>query len=274
MMPFMRGTRQGFVGFRGGFLRPGYYPRRQGGWGFHPGGWHPGWGAWAPGVMGNQPMAFAGGGGSSGGGGASASWNVQSGGAPAAGADQAWSSSGLSSNPFLNTLVGQESGGGQNIVSRTDRDSRGLTLAQGGNPNEISQGYFQIQNHPGGTWTTYGRAAGIDLAKYPTPRSAPLEVQWQVASRIPISQWGSATQVALQRAGFRYSPNMTLGQVAQANGGVNPTAVASNPSSTTIRQPGFRMRDPNPDPLTSHAYPAPTETTAPAVQSDDFATAG
>ncbi|HEX7199351.1 MAG TPA: hypothetical protein VF213_07725 [Dongiaceae bacterium] len=230
-------------------------------------------------MMGNQPMAFAGGG--QGGGGTPGAWagaNVQSGGAPdqpGAGADQSWKNSGLSSNPFLNTLVGQESGGGQNIVSRTDKDSRGLTLAQGGNPAEISQGYFQIQNHPGGTWSTYARQAGVDLSKYPTPRSAPLDVQWQVASRIPIREWGPDTQVALQRRGFRYSPEMTLGQVAQANGGVNPTAVASNPSSSTSRQPGFRIRDSNPDPLTSHTYPAPTETGgAQPVQSDDFASAG
>ncbi|HEY1880558.1 MAG TPA: hypothetical protein VGG68_11565 [Caulobacteraceae bacterium] len=281
MMPFMRGTRRGFVGFRGGFLRPGYYPRRQGGWGFHPGGYHPGWGAWAPGMIGNQPMPSAAAGGEPGG------WrgaNVQSGGAPdrpGAGADQAWSSSGLASNPFLNTLVGQESGGGQNIVSRTDKDSRGLTLAQGGNPSEISQGYFQIQNHPGGTWSTYARRAGVDLSQYPTPRSAPLEVQWKVAQMIPISAWGHDTQVALQRRGFRYSPSMTLGQVAQQSGGVNPTAVASNPSSTTSRgAPGtppanIRIHDPE-NPI--HDYPAPTETSgappAQPVQSDDFAEAG
>lgn len=56
MMPFMRGRGRGFGPFRGGFLRPGYYPHRQGGWGFHPGGYHPGWGAWAPGQRNNQMM--------------------------------------------------------------------------------------------------------------------------------------------------------------------------------------------------------------------------
>jgi hypothetical protein len=284
MMPFMRGRGRGFGGFRGGFLRPGYYPRRQGGWGFHPGGYHPGWGAWAPGMAGNQPMPSVGGPSAGGEPGGWRGANVQSGGAPdrpGAGADQAWSSSGLASNPFLNTLVGQESGGGQNIVSRTDKDSRGLTLAQGGNPSEISQGYFQIQNHPGGTWSTYARKAGVDLSQYPTPRSAPLEVQWKVAQMIPISAWGHDTQVALQRRGFRYSPNTPLGQVAQQNGGVNPTAVASTPSPATSRgAPGtppanIRIHDPD-NPI--HDYPAPTETSgappAQPVQSDDFAEAG
>jgi hypothetical protein len=291
MTPFMRGRGRGFGGFRGGFLRPGYYPRRQGGWGFHPGGYHPGWGSWAPGQAGNQPMAFAGGGGSSGGGGASGGWegaNTQSGGAPdagayqpGAGADQAYRSSGLGSNPLLNTLVGQESAGGQNIVSRTDKDSHGLTLAQGGNPSEISQGYFQIQNHPGGTWTTYGRQAGIDLRLYPTPRSAPIDVQWKVAQLIPISQWGHDTQVAMQRKGFRYNPNMPLGQVAAQFGGTQVAgggAAAAPPSSSTSRgAPGtpranIRIHDPD-NPI--HDYPAPTETGgAPPVQSDDYATQG
>jgi hypothetical protein len=294
MMPFMRGRGRGFGGFRGGMLRPGYYPRRQGGWGFHPGGYHPGWGSWAPGQRGNQPMAFAGGGmggqdgGQDGGGpGAWAGANTQSGGAPdgggtpGAGADQAWRGSGLASNGFLNSLVGQESGGGQNIVSRTDKDSHGLTLAQGGNPSEISQGYFQIQNHPGGTWQTYGRKAGIDLAKYPTPRSAPVDVQWKVASIIPISAWGHDTQVVLQRRGYRYNPNTPLGQVAAQYGGTQTQVAgggAPSPSSSTSRgAPGtpranIRIRDPA-NPI--YDYPAPTETGgAPAVPSDDYATQG
>jgi hypothetical protein len=274
MTPFMRGRGRGFGGFRGGFLRPGYYPRRQGGWGFHPGGYHPGWGSWAPGQRGNQPMAFAGGGqngqgGDGQSGGVQTSANTQSGGAPdagayqpGAGADQAYQSSGLGSNPLINTLVGQESAGGQNIVSRTDKDSQGRTLAQGGNPNEISQGYFQIQNHPGGTWTTYGRQAGVDLAKYPTPRSAPIDVQWKVAQLIPISAWGHDTQVAMQRRGFRYNPNTPLGQVAAQYGGTQ-TQVAgggakpANPSSSTSRPPATTRQ------------PA-----APPVQSDDYATQG
>ena len=285
MMPFMRGRGRGFGGFPGGFLRPGYYPRRQGGWGFHGGGYHPGWGTWAPGQGGNQPMAFAGGGGSSGGGGASGGWggaNTQSGGAIGPGADEAYRSSGLGSNPLINTLVGQESAGGQNIVSRTDADSRGLTLAQGGNPAEISQGYFQIQNHPGGTWQTYGRQAGIDLNKYPTPRSAPIDVQWKVAQRIPISAWGHDTQVAMQRRGFRYDPRMPLGQVAaqfggtQVAGGGSPAPSSSTSPASGAPRANIRISDPdNPSGLTSHTYPAPTETGgAPPMQSDDFASAG
>src|SRR4029077_3156856 len=143
MMPFMRGTRRGFVGFRGGFLRPGYYPRRQGGWGFHPGGYHTGGGAGAPGVIGNQPMAFAGGGqgGGGGGGGQPGAWagaNTQSGGAPNVNAGDAGSTDAngvaRSSNPFISTLLGQESGG-ENNGSRPDKEEKGGRPAPGGHPH-------------------------------------------------------------------------------------------------------------------------------------------
>ena len=59
---------------------------------------------------------------------------------------------------FLDNLASIESGD-QNIVSRTDTDSKGLTLAQGGNPAEISQGHFQIQT---ATWRDFAKQAGVD----------------------------------------------------------------------------------------------------------------
>ena len=156
--------------------------------------------------------------------------------------------SGFSSNPFIDALVTQESGGRGGIVSKTDKDSQGRTLAQGGNPNEISQGYFQIQNHPGGTWQTYGRQAGIDLNKYPTPRSAPLAVQWQVASRIPIGQWGDDTKAILRQKFGNFDPKMPFGQVAarfnRAGG-----SLAQKPSNI---EPAWAAASPKPTlPLTS-----------------------
>ena len=155
--------------------------------------------------------------------------------------DDAFQKSGFSSNPFVDALVKQESGGGQNIVSKTDKDSRGLTLAQGGNPNEISQGYFQIQNHPGGTWDTYARQAGVDLNKYPTPRSAPLDVQWQVAQKIPIGQWGPATKAILRQKFGNFDPNMPFGQVAAQYGPAGGRLAAQTPSR---KQPRWAQSTP------------------------------
>ena len=255
MMPFMRGRGRGFGGFRGGFLRPGYYPRRQGGWGFHGGGYHPGWGAWAPGQGGNQPMAFAGGGGSSGGGGASGGWegaNTQSGGAPNVNAGDAGSTDAngvaSSSNPFLSKLLNLESGG-HNIVSRTDKDDSGRTLAQGGNPDQISQGYFQIRPS---TWRTYARLAGVDPNIL--PRKADYATQWKVASVIPFAQWGDRTRNALGLGNI--DRRTTLGQVAGRYGGTQIAGGGSQPA-------------PAPAPA-----PKPPQPATPPVQSDDYAATG
>jgi hypothetical protein len=265
---FMGGGRRGRFGrFHGGRFTHGVgggghpgrfgHPAWRGAWPYHHPqfGWdmhhtHPG-GGWRPlspmdaqsmGINpqqgGNQPMF--GSGGSSGGGGASGSWTGQDGagnggdgGQPGAGADDAYRSSGLGDNPFINALVGQESEGGQNIVSKTDKDSQGRTLARGGNPNEISQGYFQIQNHPGGTWDTYARQAGVDLNKYPTPRSAPLDVQWRVAQIIPIGQWGRDTKNLLRSKFGAFDPRMTLGEVSSQFGRGGSRFAAPQPTETS-----------------------------------------
>ena len=156
--------------------------------------------------------------------------------------DADFQKSGFSANPFVDALVKQESGGGQNIVSKTDKDSQGRTLAQGGNPNEISQGYFQIQNHPGGTWDTYARQAGVDINKYPTPRSAPLDVQWQVAQKIPIGQWGPATKAILRQKFGAFDPNMPFGQVAAQYGPADGRLAAATPSR---KQPAWAKSAPS-----------------------------
>jgi len=264
MMPFMRGRGRGFGGYRGGFLRAGYYPRRQGGWGFHPGGYHPGWGAWAPGQQGNQPMAFAGGGGSSGGGGASGGWegaNTQSGGAPNVNAGDAGSTDAngvaSSSNPFLSKLLNLESGG-RNVVSRTDKDDSGRTLAQGGNPDQISQGYFQIRPS---TWRTYAKLAGVDPNIL--PRNADYATQWKVASVIPFAQWGDRTRNALGLGNI--DRRTTLGQVASRYGGTQIAGGRAN-------QPGQFDRNVRGDKL--NAPSAPAKPATPPVQSDDYAAQG
>ena len=175
-----------------------------------------------------------------------------SGGAGGGQPDDAFQKSGFSANPFIDALVGQESRGGQNIVSDTDKDSRGLTRAQGGNPNEISQGYFQIQNHPGGTWDTYARQAGVDLNKYPSPMKAPLDVQWKVAQLIPIGQWGGATKAVLRQKFGNFDPNMPFGQVAAKYGPAGGRLAAQTPSRT---QPAWAAASPPPSSLPVTSQP-------------------
>jgi hypothetical protein len=283
MMPFMRGRGRGFGGFRGGHLRPGYYPRRQGGWGFHPGGYHPGWGAWAPGQRGNQPMAFGGGGpmafagGDQGGGGQPGDWagaNTQSGGAPNVNAGDAGSTDAngvaSSSNPFLSKLLNLESGG-RNVVSRTDKDDAGRTLAQGGNQDQISQGYFQIRPS---TWRTYAKQAGVDPNIL--PRNADYATQWKVASVIPFAQWGDRTRNALGLGGI--DRRTTLGQVAARYGG---TQIAGGGAAAAPSSKGWSAGANLPtDVGTGAPGSAPADIFmrgapgAQPVQSDDFATQG
>ena len=247
---FTHGFGGGFSGFRGGMnamrYHGGQHPMARGAWPYHHPqfGWHmhgrppgPGWLPLHP----NDAQALVGGQGQDG----------QDPNAPdpnnppqektTGQPDDAFQKSGFSANPFVDALVKQESGGGQNIVSNTDKDSRGLTLKQGGNPNEISQGYFQIQNHPGGTWQTYGRQAGIDLNKYPSPRSAPLDVQWQVAQKIPIGQWGPATKAILRQKFGNFDPNMPFGQVAAQFGPAGGRLAAQTPSR---KQPAWAQSAP------------------------------
>jgi hypothetical protein len=251
-----RGRRGGFRGGRfthgfGGFghLHGGQHPAGRGAWPYHHPqfGWHmhgrppgPGWRPLHP----NDAQAMVGGG--QVGQDPSQDPNAPDPNNPpqektTGQPDDAFQKSGFSSNPFVDALVKQESGGGQNIVSKTDKDSQGRTLAQGGNPNEISQGYFQIQNHPGGTWQTYGRQAGIDLNKYPSPRSAPLDVQWQVAQKIPIGQWGPATKAILRQKFGNFDPNMPFGQVAAQFGPAGGRLAAQTPSR---KQPAWAQSAP------------------------------
>jgi hypothetical protein len=229
----------GVGGFRGGHPGQFGHPAWRGAWPYHHPmhGWdmhhtHPG-GGWLP----LNPAELPGMGGGQGGqpgqqGGPEGSNPTQTTEAGPGQPDDTFQKSGFSSNPFIDALVRQESGGGQNIVSKTDKDSQGRTLAQGGNPNEISQGYFQIQNHPGGTWGTYARQAGVDINKYPTPRSAPLAVQWQVAQRIPIGQWGPQTKAILRQKFGQFDPNMPFGQVATRFGPAGGRLAAATPSRT------------------------------------------
>ena len=103
---------------------------------------------------------------------------------------------------FLGTLANIESGD-QNIVSQTDKDNKGLTLAQGGNPAEISQGHFQIQT---ATWKDFAPQAGVDVNKYPNAMSAPREVQAQVAATIPFSRFGPRTQQMMRNGSAISTP--------------------------------------------------------------------
>ena len=119
-------------------------------------------------------------------------------------------SSGGGGGSFMDALANIESGD-QNIVSKVDTDSKGLTLAQGGNPAEISQGNFQI-NAP--TWRDFAKQAGVDVNQYPTAMSAPRAVQAQVASVIPFNRFGPRTQTLMASRFGPLDTSQTVGTLA------------------------------------------------------------
>jgi methyl-accepting chemotaxis protein len=101
-----------------------------------------------------------------------------------------------------------------------------------------ASGYFQIIDP---TWRKYAAKAGVDLAKYPTPMSAPRDVQAQVAAAIPANQFGGRTQRMLHEQFGEFDKNKTLGELNEQFGGGGAAGAMANatPNSTSeIRGPG------------------------------------
>ena len=129
---------------------------------------------------------------------------------------------------FQDALAQIESGN-RNIPSTVDPDVAG--------PGTRSQGYDQI-NVP--TWRDFAPKAGVDLRQYPTPMSAPKEVQEKVADTIPLARFGQRTRTALeQQYGFgEDQKKLTIGQLAAQYGkgggqsGGQPMAYASRDDGT------------------------------------------
>ena len=163
-------------------------------------------------------------------------------------------SPGATSGTFFDALAQIESGD-QNIPSRVDKDSQGKTLAQGGNPAEISQGHYQINPD---TWRRYAKQAGVDPSQYPNPMSAPKEVQAQVASVIPLSAFGPRTQKLLRDQFGDLDTSKTIGALAGARAAPSAPGQASAPASLTPSAPGAKAQIPPP------TAAAPGQATPPA----------
>lgn len=112
----------------------------------------------------------------------------------------------------------------------------------GGNPYAVNpfvtssgnaQGLYQITT---GTWQDYAPQAGVNLGQYPTALSAPVDVQTQVASGIPLSRWASSTVAAVENAfGGNVPTNETVGQIASElgqGGGYTASGVGSGQTAS------------------------------------------
>ena len=122
----------------------------------------------------------------------------------------------LNSSPM--DLVATLESGNQNIKQGIkDKNSDAGTPAGG---------FFQIIDP---TWRTYAKAAGVDLNQYPTAMSAPRNIQAQVASAIPVNQWGQNTVNALKAKYPGLDTSQTLGQWQSA--AINPSGAPTTPAS-------------------------------------------
>jgi hypothetical protein len=137
-----------------------------------------------------QGGRFGGGGGSSGGGGASGGYQ-----GPAGPPQQGpWSS-----NPFLSTLVGAESGGRNGAVG----------------DNGQAKGVFQFHD---ATWQRYAQNVP-GASNFASAAQAPAEMQQAVAMTAPISEWGPRTKRILHAQFGNFDESMTIGQLSRMYGG-------------------------------------------------------
>lgn len=102
-----------------------------------------------------------------------------------------------------------------------------------GNP---AQGFWQIIDP---TWRIFARRAGVDLNQYPSARAAPRNIQMQVASVIPVNQWGPDSQAALKKAGYSWTGNQTLGQLQSET--LNVAPASTMPSAIPASTPGTTL---------------------------------
>ena len=130
----------------------------------------------------------------------------------------------LSSNPM--DLVATLESGNQNIAQKIHDKNTDKGTPAGG--------FFQIIDP---TWQTYAKAAGVDVNQYPTAMSAPRNIQAQVASAIPVNQWGPNTVAALKAKFPGMDTSQTLGQWQSAALGGSGTAPATGQPPAATGQP-------------------------------------
>jgi hypothetical protein len=88
-----------------------------------------------------------------------------------------------------------------------------------------AQGNAQITT---GTWNDFAAKAGVDLKQYPTPDSAPRDVQIKVASQIPLNRWASSTVQAVLAKYPGIDTSQTLGAIQSA--AINPSGAPTTPA--------------------------------------------
>lgn len=93
-------------------------------------------------------------------------------------------------------------------IARPESGLNNRNVGDGG----LATGYLQIQTP---TWRDFAPKAGVDLNRWPTAASAPIQVQWAVAQTIPLNRWTAGKDGALAMYPWA-DPSMTVGQIQAA----------------------------------------------------------
>ena len=112
------------------------------------------------------------------------------------------------------------------IVLNAESGDRNINNVHQMTSSGQAQGNAQITT---GTWTDFAPKAGIDLKQYPTPDSAPRDVQIKVASVIPLNRWAASTVNAVLAKYPGIDTSQPLG-VIQSNA-INPSGAPGSPAS-------------------------------------------
>ena len=118
------------------------------------------------------------------------------------------------------------------IVLNAESGDRNIPNVHQTTSSGQAQGNAQITT---GTWTDFAPKAGIDLKQYPTPDSAPRDVQIKVASVIPLNRWASSTVNAVLAKYPGIDTSQPLG-VIQSNA-INPSGGSGTPASAPAAPP-------------------------------------
>ena len=126
-------------------------------------------------------------------------------------------------SPYLSPL---------DIVLNAERGDRNINNIHATTSSGQAQGNAQITT---GTWADFAPKAGVDLKQYPTPDSAPRDVQIKVASVIPLNRWASSTVNAVLAKYPGIDTSQPLG-VIQSNA-ISPSGGSTTPGTTINSTP-------------------------------------
>ena len=111
------------------------------------------------------------------------------------------------------------------IVLNAESGDRNINNTHATTSSGQAQGNAQITT---GTWTDFAPKAGIDLKQYPTPDSAPRDVQIKVASQIPLNRWASSTVNAVLAKYPGIDTSQPLGMIQSK--AINPQGAPTTPA--------------------------------------------